>query len=1460
MSIMPQTRINSWHYAYNFPHSGIIPIMNAQVYRGLLLTEYFLTEGIHARQDAWHGLTYVQILKFKEETEGILARIEEGMKSRAEGRKKAKSGALFLGDGDDSSIFSEAETEQHVIFPLLRSLGWKDAYARQKPLGRDLPDVLLFPEPSKSGWSDEQAKLQAVAVQENKRWNLPLDSREGREQAPSTQMLRYLTNAASIPGGKIRWGVLSNGRLWRLYSQDASSRSEEFLELDIGKIIGLKDERERDKWLRVFMLMFRQQAFIPDPALDKRTFHQYAVNEGRLWERKITVELSRVLLEGDEPTLPILARGLARVMPGDPADPQFRADLREAAATVLFRLLFIFYAEDRGLLPVHEDDVPVSLSDIRDKIAQKIDDPRNLAFASGLHAYYDDFVAVCQLVDRGDEALKLPPYNGGLFSNDGPLAGLKIPDNIFAPVVESLSRWQLPSEEKKTRINYRDLSVQHLGAVYEQLLEREFAYHSESGEVQVRLSPYARKAGGSYYTPESLVRLIIRRTVGPLTDKKIAAFSHVAKRNKPKPSLAELLELDPARAILNLKICDPAMGSGHFLVSLVDYIADRALESIDRAEQDAQDYCGMEYHSPLAAELAEMRKNIILRSKRPLESERLGDRLLMRRLVLKRVVYGADKNPLAAELAKLSLWLHTFTVSAPLPFLDHHLRDGDSLFGQSLNPAIVIAKASGGKKFAETISHAAKKSADLMAEVENRSDADIEQAKESAVRFAQFAEKNETTARFLSLLHAEKWFVADEKSRRIPARIQRENKKARDEALDVFCSSQLGDPESILAEWKLLESPKPHKCADIMRNILARAAILHSREKPLHWDSAFPGVWPLQNGETPVGGFDAVIGNPPWERMKMQEVEWFKLRDPDVAKIKPTHRRQEEIAKRRKRGDALIHEYDEAIRAADIAMRIVRESDDYPLLSGGDTNLNSLFVERALTLIRPNGMVGLLVPSAIYSDKTAADFFRKMTEDSRIAAIYDFQNGIPKFRNNDEEADEEEGGENDGNNNSSSFFPNVHRQLRFCAFVFGGAEQKFDNPVGAFFLHSPRQVDEAERLIEINPEHFSLVNPNTRTMPTFRSRRDMKIILSIYRRLPIMREDGKSAVWPLRYNRMFDLANDTEHFKTASNLDKEGFIRVAGCIYKRGVKRCLPLYVGRMMYHFNHRNASMVKTGKGVMKPYKSKLSLPKQLCDPTFLPEPEFWVNADRVNADNIHFPEELGWALAFRDITGATNERTIVAALIPRVPCGHTLPLLLPELPSPPKDMDDKQAVRKWHKAREAALADYRANAPLYLANMCSFALDYVCRQKMQGSHLSLYILEQLPVIPAFAYGRKFGKKTAADIVRRHILQLTYVAEDMRPFARDMGYDGNPFKWDEEERAHLRARLDALYFILYGIDREDVMHIMSSAFATVKAREKKAHGCFRSRDLILAYMNALEKGNDPDSVAHLPPAPNKD
>ena len=1300
-----------------------------------------------------------------------------------------------------------------------------------------MPDVILFPEPRLGGWNAEQVKAMAVAVQENKRWDLPLDSRDGREQAPSTQMLRYLTNAASLPGGKIRWGILTNGRLWRLYSQDAGSRSEGFLELDLRAILQTEKDADRGNWLRVFMMMFRRQAFRPRTELDGRTFHQYAVNEGRLWERKVTDHLSSVLLE-DDGALPVLARGLARITDDDFSNPESLTKLRDAAVTILFRLLFILYAEDRRLLPV--DEFPVSLREVRDKIAAQLDDFREKPFSASVTPLYDSFVTVCEIIDRGDDKLKLPPYNGGLFKNDPRLNWPKIPDDIFAPVVESLSRWKKTGGDEKERVNYRDLSVQHLGSVYEQLLEREFAFHAESGEIQIRPSPYARRTGGSYYTPESLVRLIIERAVGPLVDEKTDAFRRAVEQ-KSEPE--KLRELDPAEAILNLKVCDPAMGSGHFLVSLVDYVADRALEAIDRAEQDAREICGVEYHSPLAEKLDDMREQIKKRLKRKLDPAQLGDRLLMRRIVLKRVVYGVDKNHLAAELAKLSLWLHTFTVGVPLPFLDHHLRDGDSLFGQPLNAALARVESGGGSELAEKVRTDAREAADLMAKVENRSDADIEQAKASADDFDRFAEKSKITGRLLSLLHSEKWIEGEEKLDNVSARLRRENKKTRTNAMNAFFSGELGEPEFALAEWKLLASQRPEDCGDAMRDIISRAAALHSREKFLHWESAFPGAWPLQNGEVPEGGFDAVIGNPPWERMKMQEVEWFEERKREIAAAETASKRAEMVRELRKQNDPLAAEYAFAARNIDIARTTARECGDYPLLSGGDLNLYSLFVERALQLVNSGGMVGLLTPSGIYADKTASQFFRKMSEAGRIAAIFDFENRTirpPKQENGREE-------------NGNQFFPDVDSRFKFCAFVAGGAKRKFAKATGAFFLRNVEEGNNENRRVDIAPAVCALTNPNTRTAPVFRTLRDQNITMEIYRNFPVIRKHGEAPAWAVSHCAMFHMSADSRQFRLADSLSQDGYFCVDGNVFKRGEDRALPLYVGMMINHFNHRAASVMVNPENIHNPGQPKATALDQLQSAQFVPMPRYWVDENVISERLKNFPEGMEWAAGFRGVARPVDVRTMIAAIIPHAAVGNQMSLLLPNVP--PRPDDDKEGkLKEWREQCAAALAQYRAEAPLYLGNLCSFALDYVCRQKMQSTALNWYIVEQLPVIPVSEYERrKFGKRTAGEIVREHVLRLTYSAEDMRPFARDMGYDGDPFVWDEEERAHLRARLDALYFHLYGIGEADAEYVMS-AFPIVEGKDIKAHGRFLTRDLILEYMRALASG---DSESRVTPPP---
>ena len=259
-----------------------------------------------------------------------------------------------------------------------------------------------------------------------------------------------------------------------------------------------------------------------------------------------------------------------------------------------------------------------------------------------------------------------------------------------------------------------------------------------------------------------------------------------------------------------------------------------------------------------------------------------------------------------------------------------------------------------------------------------------------------------------------------------------------------------------------------------------------------------------------------------------------------------------------------------------------------------------------------------------------------------------------------------------------------------------------------------------------------------------------------------------------------------------------------------------------MAHPFDHRAASVVVNAENLNRPAQPRDTSLEEHRNPHFSPAPAFWVPADVVS---VTFPEAIGWTLVYRRITAPTNARTTLATILPWCGVSYTIPML------------------RFGNAELSAL-----DAACLQSSLSSFCFDYVSRQKLQGTSMSLTSLEQLPVIAPEDYDKRFGDTTARDLVRDHVLRLTYTSNDMAPFARDLGYDGPPFIWDEDERRHLRARLDALYFHLYGLSREDVGYVLGT-FPIVRRQDEGEFGSYRTRDLILAYMNALAAG-DVDTV----------
>lgn len=585
--------------------------------------------------------------------------------------------------------------------------------------------------------------------------------------------------------------------------------------------------------------------------------------------------------------------------------------------------------------------------------------------------------------------------------------------------------------------------------------------------------------------------------------------------------------------------------------------------------------------------------------------------------------------------------------------------------------------------------------------------------------------------------------------------------------------------------------------AAAVNDLLARVGEVTARERLLHWELAFPDVWQGLDTARPGGGFDAVIGNPPWDRIKLQEVEWFAAREPAIARSARASDRKKAIGRLEKSGDPLWQQYRQARDAAETASEVARKSGEYPLLARGDVNIYSLFVERAQRLVRPRGMVGLLVPSGIASDKSAADFFRSIATTGRLAALYDFEN-------------------------KKVFFADVDSRFKFSILVFGGADRHFQEARLAFFLRAVDELDDTQRSFPLGPDDFAKVNPNTGTAPIFRTRRDAAITTGIYERLPVLvdrRGAEPQAAWPVDYVRMFDMTNDSGHFRTAAELEAAGFYRVAGNRWHKGDKELIPLFVGKMIHHYDHRAAGVAVNPDNIHVGAYSDATSSVQKENPEFVADPQYWVPLESVRTRD-HL---ANWAVAFRDIARSTDERTVIAAVIPTLAAGNTLPLLI---------------------NRGVETAEYRQLAPLLVAQLNSFILDYSARQKVQSTHVNWYMVEQFPVLPPEAFDQNLGGHRLADFVRQQVLRLTYTAVDMEPFARDLGHQGAPFRWDDEDRRHRLARLDALFFHLYGLDRTDAAYVLDQ-FPIVRQEDERRHGSYRTRELVLAYMNAVAAGD---------------
>jgi len=1224
----------------------------------------------------------------------------------------------------------ERQTEEDLVMPVLKALGhtFEVGAGLRTPEGVKGPDYVFYRDAAALAANKGKVLTDAlpqeggIAVGDAKHWNRPLDALVKEKTAdklsnknPAYQIYYYMLHSG------VAWGILTNGKLWKLYHKDTAHKLDYFYEVDLEELTqGADSER-----FLYFYAFFRREALDDGPlSLNSilRESVDYAANVGNSLKSQVYDALRHI------------AQGFLDYAPNAlPPDSDTLETIHDNSLILLYRLIFILYAEARELLPVRGSSQyrnAYSMYAIKNAVADELTHGKYLLSDSAL--LWPRLQQLFEIINLGSKPLTVATFNGGLFDPDRHdfLAKYVVGDAHLQQAVDMLSR--VDGEF----VDYRDLSVRHMGTIYEGLLEyrlRPLDAPEGGWSLELVNDKGDRKATGSYYTPDSVVKYIVERTVGPVLERAIKVGKSDAQR---------------LQAVMEVNVLDPAMGSGHFLVEATEYIARFLVDAGVQPEGKTQE----------EADLA-----------------------FWKRRVVQSCIYGVDLNPLAVELAKLSLWLTTVAKDRPLSFLDHHLRPGNSLVGARLEHLMVGTVAS--RK-----SRGKKKAAD---------DKQIVLFENSA-----FTQKISIAVNYMSFIEeSEARNVGDVKEQeRLYEALRGQLAGKYSRLLNLVAASRFGVE---VAEWLW---PSLKKYADenngttfpAFEKLLKQADEVAARERFFHWEMEFPEVY-FDRAGRPLGkegGFEAVIGNPPWERIKLQENEFFAARDKAIALAPKAADRRRLIAALPKKKPELWREYEQARASSDYHLAYVQKSGFYPLMGRGDTNLYAIFAERALQLMADAGRAGVLVPSGIATDDTTKHYFQDIVNRRMLSEILDFEN-------------------------REKMFPDVDSRFKFSIVLMTGEGSPQDAIRCGFFLHSTEEIDDADRISLLTPQDFRLFNPNTLTCPIFRRRRDAELARKIYENAPVLvrKELGDAGnPWGVSFLRMFDMTNDSHLFRTAAELVADGYWLGEGNVYHKADSHYVPLYEGKMVQMYDHRAAGIVVNPANLFRPAQPVPAGLEQHLDALFNPLPQFWVEAKDVNA---RFGEERrGWVFGFKDIASPTNERTVIAAACPAVGFGNKVPLVL---------------------------LHGESGAPVetaLLANLNSFVLDYAARQKIGGQTLNFFIVEQLPVLPPQTYKADWRGVRLADFIKERVLELCYTAYDLKGFAEDVGYDGPPFAWDEERRLHLRCQLDALYFHLYKLTGDEAAEIMET-FPIVKRQDEARCGSFRTRDLILAYYSAYAAGD---------------
>lgn len=1227
-----------------------------------------------------------------------------------------------------------ATLRRRWIISLLEKLGYSPVYVSSNvKSGSDTEYQIPY-----KGWDSDYAPVIHMIHSSQDFDSRDKTSRTHPNKSPQDCIQQYLNTSNH------QWAILTNGKKVRILRDFYHSITKGFLEFDLEGIF----ETGSTEQFRVLYRILHRSRIENQFTGNRETEYDdegvaIDVEDNCLLEsfhkksRETGVKVGNHLRDQVVEAIEILGNGFAESLnPDEFQNGKVKAYYAEIL-NIIYRFLFLMFAEQKGWLPVRNTVYARTYSigalrEMAERGSYSHDEEKDLW--EGLKITFK-LVSDGYSFPNGD---LINAFGGQLFSTRkiSTIHSLQLKNKNLLDAIFRLSYFKL--DKLSNRINYANLAIDELGSVYESLLDYEPKIAREvikvgtreinRGEFYLDDRGTDRKTTGSYYTDSRLVAQLIESALVPVIDNAVNDKRSSEEKEK---------------ALLGLKVADIACGSGAFLCAAMEKLGER-LALIRMGDEER----------PTDEQLREAKRDVLLNC-----------------------IYGVDLNPMAIELAKFSLWITASLPDMPLSFLDHKLKCGNSLIGAT--PELIKHGIPEGAYNAVTLDNP-----EICTELRKKVRKELQQiskAEEPKVQYGLQFKKSDKDE-LLSLREKlncrkqedpEEVDLVEEEYRKL----EKLERRFKDWILADVWTSAFFFPKINHDIYQYptnvtLENLKENQPVDPV--LIDKVMRLADQYHFFHYHLEYPEVFEK-------GGFDCILGNPPWEKVQPEEVKYFKGKRDDISESKGVTRKKL-IENLELENPDLFNFWISYKNEIEQFSNFIKGSDEFQLIRKGNLNTYAIFALKCKIIANNHSYWGIIVPSGFATDDTFKLLFSNCVENNVIVSLFDFENREKLF--------------------------DAESNLRFLVATFS-KNKKNDIIIIKFGLRNPEQLLTSS-FYHLKIADFKLFNPNTLNCPAFNSQKDVDITRAIYRKNTILIKEVDDVEIENEYNidlycEAFNMTRASHLFKKQEELVDSGFSLVGNNFVKNSI--CyLPLYESKLIYLLNHRYASFLDVPEKIRFNTKAQpnYSTVNDLKNISFNLMPRYWVDNKEVSRVFEKWTNRK-WFFGFRNVCrGLTDYRTSISSFIPYSAVGNSLTLIFP---------------RK----------DNLANFLLLIGNCVSIPFDYIVRQKLGGSNLNFFVFKQLAIVPLFKYSIKIKS-----VINEIVLKLSFTSLDIKPLAVDFGLTTGPFEYNDTDRSIWFCTLDAIYSHLYGIEKDELEYILET-FPIIKRKDIDKFGSFRTKETIL-------------------------